>query len=251
MIIRYLENVRTLRGAEASRKYRYTRKVELKCDLCENIRVVNATPKIKNSLKHPCKSCLLKELGKQNRGRTPYNKGSIKNLEDCLIGKPYLNSSGYWEVYVGSAFKKTSRQDKYRLLHRLVAEIKFGEPLPKHFLVHHVDGDKTNSSPDNLYLCESKAVHQDIHSQLESLSMNLVKKGIIQFDHSTGTYQMPHLEEILDAYRVNSGKPYVLEIKKSGDMAILSQAEVLETSEGATTIPLGSRDQEISKRTTT
>jgi len=59
---------------------------------------------------------------------------------------------------------------------------------------------------------------------------------------------MPHLEEILGEYRVNSGEPYVLSIQESGNMAILSQAES-EGSEGATTIPLGSRSQEASKRT--
>jgi|GEM_PF-3714323 len=57
---------------------------------------------------------------------------------------------------------------------------------------------------------------------------------------------MPQLEEILTAYSVNSEKIYSLEIDKSGDMTILSQADL--PSEGATTIPLGSRVQENSKR---
>ncbi len=63
---------------------------------------------------------------------------------------------------------------------------------------------------------------------------------------------MPHLNEILDAYRVNSGKTYVLDLE---NMAILSQADksdsLDELAEGATTIPLGSRDRVISKRTAT
>ena len=71
---------------------------------------------------------------------------------------------------------------------------------------------------------------------------------------------MPQLEEILAAYSVNSGKTYVLEIDLLGNMAILSQAdmrtvEMFEASstiasllsEGATTIPLGSRVQANSK----
>lgn len=69
--------------------------------------------------------------------------------------------------------------------------------------------------------------------------MKLVQAGIIRFDRESNTYFMPHLEEILDAYSVNSGETYVLEIKPSRDMAILSQAD--RRSEGATTIPLGSR----------
>lgn len=60
---------------------------------------------------------------------------------------------------------------------------------------------------------------------------------------------MPQLEEILAAYSVNSGKPYVLEIDRLGNMAILSQADMRVSlpSEGATTIPLGSRVQANSK----
>jgi hypothetical protein len=54
---------------------------------------------------------------------------------------------------------------------------------------------------------------------------------------------MPHLEEILNAYRVNSGEPYVFILE---DMAILSQAL---KREGATTIPQGSSGQETAKRT--
>ena len=59
---------------------------------------------------------------------------------------------------------------------------------------------------------------------------------------------MPQLEEILAAYSVNSEKTYVLEIDRLGNMAILSQANSRQNgSEGATTIPLGSRVQENSK----
>ena len=81
-----------------------------------------------------------------------------------------------------------------------------------------------------------------------------------QFNHQTGKCYVPQLEEILAAYSVNSGKTYVLEIDLLGNMAILSQAdmrtvEMFEASstiasllsEGATTIPLGSRVQANSK----
>jgi hypothetical protein len=40
-------------------------------------------------------------------------------------------------------------------------------------------GDKTNNNPNNLFVCESKTIHQDIHTQLEDLSMILVKSGVI------------------------------------------------------------------------
>ena len=245
MIVEYRENKRTLRGKGSKRKYRYTRRVLLKCELCGIEREVNCTRKIQHSSTHPCKSCLVKQLGHSNKGRQAWNKGNIKPLSECQVGKVFINSSGYCEVYVGNAFDKKQRRDKYRLLHKLVAKVKKGEELSTHELVHHVDGDKTNNNPDNLFICSSKAVHQDIHTQLEELSMTLVKARIIQFDHSTGKYCLPQLEEILAAYSVNSGETYVLEIDNLGNMAILSQAE--QCSEGASTIPLGSRVQANSK----
>lgn len=235
MIIEFKENVRTLRGAGSSKKYRYTRRVVLQCEECEKIREVNCNQKIRQSDTHVCKSCKVRELGKLNKGKSAWNKIS----SDIKVGNLYLNSSGYYEVYVGSAFVKAKRKDKYRLLHRLVAEAKQGFPLDAHQLVHHIDGNKKNNHPDNLYISNSRAQHQDIHTQLEEISMKLVQAGIIQFDHKIGQYIMPQLEVILAAYSVNSGEPYVLEIDSLGNMAILSQAE--NYSEGATTIPLGSR----------
>ncbi len=255
MIVEYRENKRTLRGKNSKKKYRYTRRVLLKCEECGKEREVNCTRKIQQSETHRCKSCVVSELGRKNKGKPGWNKGGIQKLADCQVGKVFINSSGYCEVYVGNAFDKKQRKDKYRLVHKLVAQVKNNDYLPKHSLVHHIDGDKTNNNPTNLYLCKSKAIHQDIHTQLEEISMILVKSGVIRFDHEQGKYHLPHLEEILDAYSVNSGETYVLEIDgrkcrgflglfhsrvdKLGNMAILSQAD--RPSEGATTIPLGSR----------
>ena len=261
-----IENKRTLRGTGAKKKYRYTRRVLLECEKCNKRREVNCTRKIQQSQTHHCKSCIVAEIGKRNKGKQAWNKGNIKPITDCKVGSVFINSSGYCEVYVGNAFDKRHRKDKYRLLHQLVAQVKNSNYVSKHNLVHHIDGDKTNNNPHNLFICESKALHQDIHSQLEDLSMTLVRAGVIQFDHTTGKYHLPHLEEILDAYSVNSEETCVLKIDNLGNMAILSQAdsrsngsplpskvgercpEASFASEGATTILLGSRVQEDSKR---
>jgi hypothetical protein len=239
VIVEYRENKRTLRGAGAKRNYRYTRRILLKCEKCNKEREVNCTPKIQQSQTHYCKSCIVAELGRKNKGKSAWNKGEVRPIADCSIGNVFINSSGYCEVYVGNAFDKKHRRDKYRLLHHLVVQVKNNKYIENHHLVHHIDGDKTNNNPNNLFVCESKAIHQDIHTQLENLSMTLVKSKVIQFDHTTGKYHLPQLEEILTAYSVNSEEIYSLQITKTGDMTILSQAD--QQSEGATTIPLGSR----------
>lgn len=244
MIIEFRENKRTLRGSGANRKYRYTRRVLLKCELCGSEREVNCTRKIQESETHHCKKCIVTTLGQKNKGKIAWNNGKRKLSKDIQVGAVFINSSGYPEVYVGNAFDKKARKDKYRLIHKLVAQVIKGDYLNDFERVHHIDGDKTNNNPDNLYICESTATHRDIHTQLEIISMSLVRAGIIQFDHDSASYHMPHLEEILNAYSVNSGETYVLQIDSLGNMAILSRAE---SSEGATTIDLSSRVQENSK----
>ena len=123
MIVEYRENKRTLRVKDAKRKYRYTRRILLKCDVCGLEREVNCTRKIQHSKTHPCKSCVVRDIGKNNKGKSAWNKGNIQPLKKCKVGKVFINSSGYCEVYVGNAFDKKQRKDKYRLVHKLVAQV--------------------------------------------------------------------------------------------------------------------------------
>ena len=246
MILEYLPIVRKERNPGSKRRYRYLQPAILKCELCGNTRKVkNLTGRHKRLDEHPCQSCTARKSGKANLGRTNYNKGLFKPRKQVQKGAIYENFSGYLEIYLGRNHGYCNRKDKYVLLHRLIAELILNRPLERNELVHHIDGDKQNNNPNNLVICKNTQEHRRVHDDLEKLAMILVANGVIQFDRKTNRYRMPHLKEILDAYRVNSGETYVLDIE---NMAILSQANL--RSEGATTIPLGSRDQVISKRTT-
>lgn len=50
-----------------------------------------------------------------------------------------------------------------RHLHRQIAEIKIGRSLRPGEVVHHIDGDIQNYSPDNLYVCRDQKEHARIH----------------------------------------------------------------------------------------
>ena len=48
-------------------------------------------------------------------------------------------------------------------LHRVVAEQTIGRKLRPGEIVHHLDHDKTNNSPENLVVCSSATVHAKYH----------------------------------------------------------------------------------------
>lgn len=49
--------------------------------------------------------------------------------------------------------------------HRIVAEQKLGRPLIPGEVVHHIDGDKQNNSPENLMVFKSQKEHADWHKK--------------------------------------------------------------------------------------
>ena len=69
------------------------------------------------------------------------------------FGNAYQRTDGYIQI--------SSGPNKGKLLHRLIYEQCFGS-IPKGFQVHHIDGDKTNNSPDNLMML-SKSNHHSLH----------------------------------------------------------------------------------------
>ena len=67
-----------------------------------------------------------------------------------------------------------------------VAEKKIGRSLKKNEIVHHIDGLRSNNSPDNLHVCLRKE-HKGIHADMEIIVYELLDAGRIIF--SNGTYQ--------------------------------------------------------------
>ena len=69
-------------------------------------------------------------------------------------------------------------------LHRVVAEQTIGRKLRPGEVVHHLDHDKTNNSPENLVVCSSASVHRQYHIRSLHQKMKatpLVRQGDLWF----------------------------------------------------------------------
>lgn len=90
-----------------------------------------------------------------------------------------FSADGYAQQYING--KKVT-------LHRYVMEQKLGRALEKCERVHHINGDKMDYAESNLYLCTGKQEHMLIHGNLEKVSYELIKRGVILFDKEEGKY---------------------------------------------------------------
>ena len=88
-----------------------------------------------------------------NKSENPMNKpGGV--LESRIRRGEKLRNSGE-----GKSYRKYLGQHE----HRVIAEQKIGRPLRKGEIVHHIDGNFRNNSPDNLMVLSSQAEHCKIH----------------------------------------------------------------------------------------
>ena len=68
--------------------------------------------------------------------------------------KSYTNANGY-RVY----------KDTGTLVHRHMAEMKLGRPLRRDEVVHHINRNKQDNRPSNLFVFASQQAHWKAHKQ--------------------------------------------------------------------------------------
>lgn len=78
-------------------------------------------------------------------------------------GGRHFTSSGYIEIVCPSHPKKNKRKCVYE--HQLVAERMLGRYLNEDEVVHHIDLNKTNNSPDNLVVL-TNSDHVSVHGRI-------------------------------------------------------------------------------------
>lgn len=163
----------------------------VRCEGCNSEREVHFLSNYKKT-EHLCRSC---STIKQLTGKT-YSPKHRKAISDAIRKKGWRLASGYKQIIVDSPHPraKSYKNGKYIMEHILVMEEKLGRFLEPHEIVHHIDENRLNNHPSNLHLCsgcnitESRQIHSEIHQSAENLTIELLKKGLVEF--KDGEYVM-------------------------------------------------------------
>ena len=96
---------------------------------------------------------------------------------------------GYWMVRMPS--HPHAGQNGYVFEHIVVALKDAGRNrLDPDECVHHIDFDRQNNNSENLCICK-KDVHRWYHANLETLTAELLKRGVVGFHEKRGYYFIP------------------------------------------------------------
>lgn len=147
------------------------------CDNCQKENKVSYW-NVKNKPTHLCRTCSNKKTATERvgLGYKPWNIG--KTYQKCR-GKFYINSYGYKMYYIGDK----SYKGGYVSEHRIVIELQLNRRLKKGEVIHHIDGNKINNNPKNLFLT-TPTEHREVHAQLEKIALFLYEKGIVKFENN-------------------------------------------------------------------
>lgn len=135
--------------------------IELKCETCG--KVIKRHPSQVREHNFCSKACakpfLSKRFSEMNRNDNPLNRPGGWTAEQRE------RASARERTRKGQCHQQTYEKHCGRHRHREVAERMLGRPLKAGEVVHHIDGDKHNNSPENLMVLHSQSEHAKWHSE--------------------------------------------------------------------------------------
>lgn len=149
-------------------------KIQVKCDYCGEL--LNRYPsqvKSYNFCNRNCQGAYSSKVHNAEgyKGYRDFSRNSSRMTEMNALLNPTRMTESTKEKIRNAHYRKGERT-KYikfhgRHEHRVVAEKKIGRPLELGEVVHHIDGDKWNNSPENLAVLPSQAEHARLHAEKE------------------------------------------------------------------------------------
>lgn len=137
---------------------------------------------------------IAESLGLHTTSVTRVLKRNGINLRKCAGSSHHSWKGGRVEKgdgYVGVWMPEHERADNrgYVYEHTLIISDVIGRLPNKDEVVHHINLDKKDNRPENLYLCGHRE-HTSIHRQFERLVKPLLDRGVVEFDRLVGEYKL-------------------------------------------------------------
>jgi hypothetical protein len=130
-------------------------------------------------------SSILRVLKRNNRKLNRVYAGKGSEHSQWKGGRGI--KSGYWTVYMPDHPRALKIGRVFE--HIIIAEKKYGRLIKKSEPIHHIDFDRLNNNPKNLYLCKNHKKHRDLHCSLEEIARELFRKGILEFKNGKYYYK--------------------------------------------------------------
>jgi IS30 family transposase len=124
-------------------------------------------------------SSILRVLKRNNRKLNRIFQGKGPDHPQWKGGRSLHGQSGYWTIYSPNHPRKKKNNRVFE--HIVIAEKKYGHLITKDTPIHHIDFNRQNNNPNNLYLCNGHKEHRDIHISLENIARKLFTQNKLGF----------------------------------------------------------------------